>query len=130
MLAAILMALALGYRIPTEPIVLDEPVAVVDGDTIDVGAERIRIANLDAPETGRARCARERELGEAATAAAAELIGGAREIVIHPERRRDRNSRVLARVELDGRDFAELMIARGLGRPWRGRGSNWCAETR
>ena len=40
---------------------------VVDGDTFYLGRQKIRIANIDAPETHPPRCAEEARLGEAAT---------------------------------------------------------------
>ena len=40
---------------------------VVDGDTFRMSGEKIRIADIDTPETHPARCAREAELGKAAT---------------------------------------------------------------
>jgi micrococcal nuclease len=126
-LLAFACAIALGYRVPTNPLPLPAAeIVVVDGDTIDVGAERFRIANLDAPEIERANCPSERALGERAKAAAATILGEARSIVAYPQRRRDRYGRVVARIEYDGTDFASAMIARGLGRVWRGRASNWC----
>ncbi len=119
--------LRLGYRIPDTPIVLDEPVRVYDADTFDVGAERIRVNNLDAPEIGgRADCPAESALGDAATTAAVAIFASAQRVTIYPEHRRDRYSRVLARVDVDGRDFAQMLIDRGLARPWRGRSSSWC----
>jgi endonuclease YncB( thermonuclease family) len=38
-------------------------IEVVDGDTIRVGSEVIRLVGFDTPETYRARCPSERELG-------------------------------------------------------------------
>src|SRR4051812_41715477 len=40
---------------------------VVDGDTIWLKGEKIRIADIDAPETHEPRCASEKELGDQAT---------------------------------------------------------------
>jgi len=51
------------------------PAIVIDGDTIRLGAERIRILNIDAPETeGRARCNAERRLAAVATMTLTEII--------------------------------------------------------
>ena len=30
------------------------------------------------------------------------------------------------RIEIDGRDLGQMMIAEGLARPWRGRREPWC----
>jgi micrococcal nuclease len=54
-------------------------VRVIDGDTIRWGRERIRILNIDAPETeGRARCNAERRLAALATMTLVELVMGER----------------------------------------------------
>ena len=54
---------------------------VVDGDTIWLHGEKIRIADIDAPETHDPRCSSEKELGDRATdstaTAAQWRIGGA-----------------------------------------------------
>ena len=54
-----------------------EPLIVaVDGDTIHVDDERIRIVGLDAPETYQARCDSERQRGHQATAHLRRLLAG------------------------------------------------------
>jgi endonuclease YncB( thermonuclease family) len=42
-------------------------IEVLDGDTIRLGGETFRLVGFDAPETYRARCPSERELGNRAT---------------------------------------------------------------
>ena len=99
----------------------------IDGDTLIFGRERVRIANLDAPDVGRhAHCAHEQRLGEAARSFARSLVRNARRIDVVEREGRDRYGRTIARVLIDGRDFAQIMIQTGHGRPWRGRSSNWC----
>ena len=52
-------------------------ITVVDGDTIKARGRTIRLVGFDAAETGlNARCARERELGERATAQLRSLVAG------------------------------------------------------
>jgi hypothetical protein len=41
-------------------------IEMLDGDTIRVAGETFRLVGFDAPETSRARCASERELGNRA----------------------------------------------------------------
>ena len=55
-------ALAVGSNFPAPA----RTVHVVDGDTFDYGGDRIRIADIDTPET-RARCPEEARLAAAAT---------------------------------------------------------------
>lgn len=102
---------------------------VIDGDTFeDLGTgERIRLENIDTPETGsRARCTAERQLGARATEQARSLIGNARQLDVRRTGRTDRYQRTIAFIEIDGRDLGELMIEEGLARPWRGRREPWC----
>jgi endonuclease YncB( thermonuclease family) len=49
-------------------------VEVVDGDTIRVAGETFRLVGFDAPETYRAGCASERELGSRATFRLRQLV--------------------------------------------------------
>ncbi|MBL8544446.1 MAG: thermonuclease family protein [Hyphomonadaceae bacterium] len=103
---------------------------VIDGDTIEDEAtgERIRLVNIDTPETGpRARCAAERQLGDRATQRARVLIAAASRVEIARTGRSDRYQRTIAFIRVDGRDFGEQMIAEGLARPWRGRREPWCS---
>lgn len=103
---------------------------VIDGDTIENTAtgERIRLANIDTPETGeRAQCAAERDAGERATREARNLISTST-VSVDPTGRVDSYGRTIARVRVDGRDMGRILIDRGLARPWRGRREPWCGE--
>jgi micrococcal nuclease len=100
---------------------------VIDGDTVVIAREHIRIANLDAPDIGKhARCALEAERGHIAKDMAIKIIRDAKTIQIYARTGRDRYGRSLARLSIDGSDFGEQMISAGQARPWRGRSSNWC----
>lgn len=104
----------------------DRPLRVIDGDTFRAGRERLRIENLDAPDIGdHAKCALEAQRGARSAAYARELVDRG-PVTIWPIGRRDRYGRELVRVSIGSKDFATLMIAAGLGRPWRGRSSDWC----
>lgn len=103
---------------------------VVDGDTIENTAtgERIRLTNVDTPETGgRAQCRVEREAGERAEREARALIN-ASTVTVQPTGRVDIYGRTIAYVRVDGRDLGRILIERGLARPWRGRREPWCAN--
>lgn len=121
--------LALGFHIQREPVTLTD-VRVYDGDTFDVGLERFRPYNLDTPELGdKAHCDLEQERAEAARDFARELFANAQTITATPtDNRRDDYGRVLARITVDGQDYAEVLINRDLARPYRRPpGWNWCA---
>lgn len=101
---------------------------VIDGDTLSFDGEHVRVSNLDAPDIGtHARCALEAERGREAKRFAIGLVRGASSVRIGRREGLDRYGRTLARVVVDGRDFAGFMIRAGHGRPWRGRSSDWCA---
>lgn len=99
-------------------------IVVVDGDTIRVGAEKIRILGLDAPEI-HGRCEAERVQAAEARGYLRGLLAQAEPVI---ERRRlDKYRRTLARVTIGGRDVADLMIRQGLARPYHGeRRRPWC----
>lgn len=102
---------------------------VIDGDTLDdlATGTRYRLANIDAPETGdKAKCHRERERGEEAAATAAYLVVKAGTVTVRRTFRVDRYGRSIAFVLVDGVDLGELLVARGLARPWRGQRRRWC----
>lgn len=100
---------------------------VIDGDTVNFRGERIRIENLDAPEIGdRSRCALERKRGYAAKRQAIRLVKQGSKFTIYGRDHVDRFGRTVARLQIDGRDFGELMVRAGVARPWRGGPSNWC----
>lgn len=103
------------------------PLRVVDGDTLDLGEERLRILNIDTPEAGSlARCPSERARAAAASAHARRLLREAAPVEVERQGL-DRYGRTLVRVRLaDGRDFGAAMIAAGHARPWRGRREPWC----
>ena len=101
-------------------------IRVVDGDTIAVDGEMVRIIGLDAPETHRPQCEAERRLGEAATARLRALVA---EGVTMQSHGRDRWHRTLAVVtDRRGRDVADVLIREGLARNYNGRGrrEGWC----
>lgn len=104
-------------------------VRVIDGDTFDVGGERIRIENIDAPEINGARCAAEKALGRKAAERLTQLLSaGDWRLERAPGERRDadRYGRKLRRVITAEGDIGRILIAEGLARPWEGRRKNWC----
>ena len=102
---------------------------VIDGDTIDDLATgvRYRLANIDAPETGdSAKCFNERVLGDAAKCAAIRRMRAATQVAVRRTWRTDRFGRRVAFVLVDGQDLGDILVARGLARPWIGWRRNWC----
>ena len=115
-LAAIALALALvvaWQRRDEEPEARGGRVAhVVDGDTLDVGRERVRVLGIDTPERG--------ECGYAPASRATAGLALGRVIQLEADETqaaRDRFGRTLAYVRLpDGRDLGEVLLRRGLAR--------------
>ena len=102
---------------------------VIDGDTIHDLANglRYRLANIDAPETEHnAKCHRERERGEFAKAVARQIVATASRVEVRTTFRVDQYGRRVAFVIVDGIDLGEILVARGLARPWRGTRRRWC----
>jgi endonuclease YncB( thermonuclease family) len=104
---------------------------VIDGDTIHDVANglRYRLANIDAPETGdNAKCHRERERGEDAKSVAHQLVANATRVEVRTTFRMDQYGRRIAFVLVDGVDLGEILVQRGLARPWRGTRRRWCGR--
>ena len=107
-------------------------IRVIDGDTVVIDRETIRILNIDTPEIRDAKCEAERRLGLIAKRRLGELLaGGGGGIHIRRGdrggRMTDRYGRTLAVISVRGDDVGKTMIADGLARPWKGKRQPWCA---
>jgi len=99
---------------------------IIDGDTLALGNERIRIENIDTPESGtRAACASERRRADQATRYARRLLNRTQDVRVI-RNGVDRYGRTLARIELDGWDMGQIMVDDGHARRWSGRRRSWC----
>ena len=99
---------------------------VVDGDTFWLDGEKIRIADIDTPETHPPRCAYEAELGDRATRRLRALLNeGALELETI-DRDTDRYGRKLRRVVRDGRSLGDVLVGEGLARPYGTGRRSWC----
>lgn len=100
---------------------------VVDGDTFRMGGAKIRIADIDTPETHPARCRREARLGAAATRRLHALLNSGSVSLARIDRDTDRYGRKLRIVAIDGRDVGDTLVAEGLARPYAGGyRASWC----
>lgn len=105
---------------------------VTDGDTFRLeSGERIRIANIDAPEThaGQAKCRAEIALGLAATKRVRALLDHQKVTFVRVGRS---YNRAVARVTFDGRDLGQTLVAMGVAKPWPhySRKPDWCGRAR
>jgi len=111
---------------PAVTMTLERACKAIDGDTVDCGAVRVRLVNVDTPEL-HGQCAAEIAMAERARDfTAARLAAGPVTIKPDPKRPRDRYGRALAWVIVEGRDIGEDLIAAGLARRWDGRRRPWC----
>ena len=101
---------------------------VVDGDTFWLEGEKIRIADINAPETHGARCSLEQQLGDAATARLIVLLNKDPFELASGSRDRDKYGRALRTVIRQGRSLGAELVSEGLAETWRGRRSNWCGS--
>jgi micrococcal nuclease len=100
---------------------------VVDGDTIWLHGVKIRIADIDAPETHPPRCASEGELGDRATSRLRQLLNaGPFEVEQRGERDEDRFGRKLRVLARHGKSLGDTLVAEGLARKWDGARHPWC----
>jgi micrococcal nuclease len=99
---------------------------VVDGDTVWLDGEKIRLVNIDAPEV-KARCNAERQRANAATRELAALLHS-QPIRVH-RRGEDRYGRTLADLATPAGDVGDILVRRDLAVTWRGRREpveTWC----
>ncbi len=99
---------------------------VVDGDTIWLGGEKIRVADIDAPETHPARCAEEQALGDRATRRLQQLLNTGAVSLVAIDRDRDKYGRKLRIVLVDGRSVGDRLVDEGLARWYAGGRRPWC----
>lgn len=99
---------------------------VVDGDTFYLAGAKVRIAGIDAPETHPPRCAREAQLGEAATAKLRALLNSGAVTMTSIDRDRDRFGRLLRNVAVDGADVGAAMVGAGVARDYASGKRSWC----
>ena len=99
---------------------------VVDGDTFWLNGEKVRIADINAPETHSAACPAEQALGDRATRRLIGLLNAGPFTLDTEGRATDRYGRLLRIVQRGGRSLGGQLVAEGLAEPWRGRRSDWC----
>jgi endonuclease YncB( thermonuclease family) len=99
---------------------------VVDGDTIWFQGEKIRIADIDAPETHPPRCPSEQQLGERATLRLQQLLDAGAVSLEPIDRDRDIYGRKLRVVLVNGKSVGDTLVNEGLARWYAGGRRPWC----
>lgn len=99
---------------------------VVDGDTAWIGGIKVRIADIDAPETHPPRCRREAQLGDRATHRLRVLLSVGPFRLVPVDRDADRYGRRL-RIAMRGTtSIGNQLVGERLARTWDGRRRPWC----
>jgi micrococcal nuclease len=139
-LGGLVLAFGLAFAVVIHAQPLDGRHAVIiDGDTVSIERERIRILNIDAPETRGARCEAELVAGLKAKERLAQLLRAGPVTLRRCDGSRclDPYGRVLARIEAGGRDIGEVLVREGLALPWasgpaarQARAVYWCGSGR
>jgi len=99
---------------------------VVDGDTFWLGGEKIRVADIDAPETHPPRCENEARLGAEATERLLALLNEGPFNLRSADRDEDRYGRKLREVMRGGQSLGAILVSEGLAREWTGHREPWC----
>ena len=99
---------------------------VVDGDTFWYRGDKIRIADINAPEVSEPHCRREAQLGAAATVRLTVLLNQGPFSLEPIDRDRDVYGRLLRTVTRDGGSVGMELVREGQAERWKGFRGNWC----
>lgn len=101
-------------------------IIVIDGDTVALGRQRIRLQGFDTPETFDAKCPAEYAKGVEARERLKELMASGKVDLVFSHRH-DRYGREIARLLVDGEDIAAIMIQEELAVKFPlGHKPDWC----
>ena len=99
---------------------------VVDGDTVWFQGQKVRVADIDAPETHEYRCPEEKALGDKATQRLIQLVNSG-PITLQPiDRDEDVYGRKLRIVMVNGMSVGDTLVSEGLARYYEGGRKPWC----
>jgi endonuclease YncB( thermonuclease family) len=102
---------------------------VVDGDTIWQNSVKMRLLEIDTPETFEAQCDREKQLGEKAKLRLQALMSNGYRLEDSVTKDRTSDHRNLVHVILpDGRDAGKVLVNEGFAQPWPNKGNQWCGR--
>jgi len=99
---------------------------VVDGDTFWFQRQKIRMADIDAPELSPPRCEDERQRGEAAKQRLLVLLNAGPFSLSIAADDADRYGRKLRIVIRNGRSLGSVLVEERLARRWDGSRRPWC----
>ena len=99
---------------------------IVDGDTLYYQGVKIRIADIDTPETNPPRCAEEGRLGNAATQRLLQLANAGPFTLQSIDRDEDRYGRKLRVLTRKGESLGGVLVDEGLARWYQDGRRPWC----
>lgn len=101
---------------------------LVDGDTLWLHGENIRLRDFDTPEPQTQVCGGEQEiaLAHAASARMLDLLNGNDWTIEYFGHDSTSSRRRLATIRIDGRDVGDILIAERLARRWPDGDEWWC----
>ena len=131
MLKHLIIALFLVISVP----VFAQRIDVIDGVTIRIGSEKIRLVGFNTPEKHDAKCQQEALMAAEATDYLRTLVNNrTKQIDIERLKNKDKYRRTLAYLFVDGIDVADIMIGQGLAERYdcpKGRcpkRRDWCVD--
>jgi endonuclease YncB( thermonuclease family) len=101
---------------------------LVDGDTLWLSGENIRLKDFDTPEPQSSICGGQREvaLAHQASARMLELLNNNEWTIERFGLDSTRSKRRLATIRIDGRDVGDILIEERLARAWPNGDEWWC----
>ncbi len=112
--AAVLFSAVIAASAGAQTSIITGRADPVEGDTIEIRGQHIRLSGIDAPDSGR-RCG-DVDVADRARVALRDFIG--RESVSCSVNGRDRGGRLIARCGAGDLDIAEAMVIEGWARDW------------
>ncbi len=97
---------------------------VVDGDTFWINGEKVRIADINAPEVSNPKCGAEKARGDKATRRLQSLLNEGRFEMRGSGS--DKYGRSLRTLHRDGRSLGGALVDEGLAHEWNGHKESWC----
>lgn len=99
---------------------------IVDGDTFWYAGTKIRMADINTPETSRPSCPLKAALGARAKQRLGQLLNAGPFTLEVRGRPTDRYGRALRIVTRGGTSLGAQLEAEGLAEHWKGRRGDWC----
>lgn len=96
---------------------------VVDGDTVWIEREKIRLLGIDTPELSQPQCVQEALWAAESRDRLAQILDS--RVTIEREGQ-DRYGRTLARLYTPNGEAGDILVKEGFARAWTGRREPWC----